>query len=83
MRQYRYLQMLLRAGIGNTPGRDLDSLSPGELAVLCPACPRPNVNIPDEWESAPIEMKWVLSASYYDLYNSISALDSSTSSSSP
>ena len=25
----------------------------GELAVECPACPRPGVNIPDNWEDAP------------------------------
>lgn len=64
MRQYRYLTMLLRAGVGNTPDRNLDDLQPGELAVLCPVCPRPDVNLPDEWESASLEMKCVSPVSY-------------------
>ncbi|KAF9507538.1 hypothetical protein BS47DRAFT_1366595 [Hydnum rufescens UP504] len=26
---------------------------PGELAVLCPACPHPGINLPSNWESRP------------------------------
>jgi hypothetical protein len=37
-------------------GRAYDSTgilgtSPGELAVLCPACPIPSVNLPSNWRS--------------------------------
>jgi len=42
--------MLARAGIGNAPNQNLDDLAPGKLAVLCPACPRPDVNLPVGWE---------------------------------
>lgn len=76
MRQYRYLIMLLRGGVGNTPARDLDDLKPGELAVLCPACPRPDVNIPAEWESAPLELKFVPSTCYRSSSKLIMSLDS-------
>jgi hypothetical protein len=57
VRQYRNLTMLLRAGVGNTPDRNLDSLTPGELALLCPACPRPDVNLPAAWESTSTETR--------------------------
>ncbi|KAG2035513.1 hypothetical protein BDR03DRAFT_934885 [Suillus americanus] len=35
----------------------------GECAVLCPACPQPGRNLPDNWEEAPKEIRW--------LYNSV------------
>ncbi|KAH9911153.1 uncharacterized protein BXZ73DRAFT_93484 [Epithele typhae] len=31
--------------------------SPGELAVECPACPHPGKNLPDDWASAPDDVK--------------------------
>jgi hypothetical protein len=33
----------------------------GELAVLCPSCPRPGVNLPEGWEDAPVGSRFVLS----------------------
>lgn len=41
--------MLKRVGRGNSlcPVAETNS---GELAVLCPACPQPGVNLPDDWE---------------------------------
>ncbi|KAJ7030837.1 hypothetical protein C8F04DRAFT_1186481 [Mycena alexandri] len=48
-REYRHLMMLKRAG----PGHDgVETTKPRELAVLCPACPRPGINLPDGWDSA-------------------------------
>ncbi|KAJ7840488.1 hypothetical protein B0H14DRAFT_3086866 [Mycena olivaceomarginata] len=51
-------------------GNDLDRLvvetKAGELAVLCPTCPRPKVNIPDDWESASLEERFL-----YTLYFAI------------
>ncbi|KAL0562960.1 hypothetical protein V5O48_019118, partial [Marasmius crinis-equi] len=51
MRFWRFLKQLKRGGLGCQIGRSLDRLSPGELAVLCPACPRPEVNLPPDWET--------------------------------
>ncbi|KAG1722852.1 hypothetical protein EDB19DRAFT_1898151 [Suillus lakei] len=31
----------------------------GECAVLCPACPQPGRNLPDNWEEAPKEIRWL------------------------
>ncbi|KAK7020693.1 hypothetical protein VNI00_017635 [Paramarasmius palmivorus] len=52
MRQWRYLKLLKRGGMGNTPEVPLDDIAPGGLAVACPACPRPGINMPDDWESS-------------------------------
>ncbi|KAF7288121.1 hypothetical protein HMN09_01426400 [Mycena chlorophos] len=41
-----------RGGRGHDPAGALGTKS-GELALRCPACPRPNVNLPDNWENEP------------------------------
>ncbi|KAJ7838570.1 hypothetical protein B0H13DRAFT_1911683 [Mycena leptocephala] len=57
-RQYRHLLMLKRAGRAHDPS-GVYGTQPGECAVLCPACPRPGVNLPDDWDSAPPEKKFL------------------------
>ncbi|KAJ7256755.1 hypothetical protein C8J57DRAFT_1650145 [Mycena rebaudengoi] len=47
-REYRNLQMAKRAGRGHDPG-GCAATSAGECAVLCPACPQPGKNLPDNW----------------------------------
>lgn len=50
LRQWRDLQARRRAGYpfdGETPPK------PGSLALFCPACPQPGVNLPDDWKSDP------------------------------
>ena len=43
--------MLKRAGRA-FDSHGAEGTLPGELAVECPACPRPGVNIPDGWENS-------------------------------
>ncbi|KAF7305824.1 CxC2 domain-containing protein [Mycena chlorophos] len=50
-REYRHLLALKRAGRGHAGG-GVKGTSSGELAVRCPACPPPGVNLPDEWQTA-------------------------------
>jgi hypothetical protein len=50
LRLWRHLRMLKRGGRSYGTG-GIDGTSPGELAVLCPACPIPSVNLPSNWES--------------------------------
>lgn len=45
-RQYRNLKQLKWHGFGH----DLSPPGLGELAVQCPACPQPGVNLPEDWE---------------------------------
>ncbi|KAF8868189.1 hypothetical protein BD779DRAFT_1615477 [Infundibulicybe gibba] len=42
---------LQRAGRGHDPGGSA-STKPGECAVLCPACPQPNINLPSGWKDS-------------------------------
>ncbi|KAJ2961021.1 hypothetical protein NUW54_g14406 [Trametes sanguinea] len=46
MRYYRHVQARRRGGIN--PG---DALSAGSLAVLCPACPQPEMNMRPGWKT--------------------------------
>ncbi|KAF7324213.1 CxC2 domain-containing protein [Mycena kentingensis (nom. inval.)] len=50
-RQYRHLLLLKRRGRGHAPS-GIEGTAPGELALRCPACPRPGVNLPADWEDA-------------------------------
>uniref|UniRef100_A0A5K1K3H2 CHIP6 n=1 Tax=Ganoderma boninense TaxID=34458 RepID=A0A5K1K3H2_9APHY len=45
-RQWRVQQMRMSAGFGHRQ----DEIGPGGLAVQCPTCPRPGVNLPEGWE---------------------------------
>ncbi|TEB21141.1 hypothetical protein FA13DRAFT_1757635 [Coprinellus micaceus] len=52
-RQWRHMKELASFGFANTgktPGE-------GDLALLCPACPQPGINLPPDWSSDP--QQWV------------------------
>ncbi|KAF7322694.1 hypothetical protein HMN09_00048200 [Mycena chlorophos] len=51
LREYRHLVLLKRRGRGHDPGGVMGTRS-GELAIRCPACPRPGVNLPPNWADA-------------------------------
>ncbi|KAJ7446041.1 hypothetical protein B0H11DRAFT_2162501 [Mycena galericulata] len=57
-RQYRHLLMLKRGGRGHDPSGVFGTGS-GELAVECPVCPHPGVNLPDGWENAAPEDRFI------------------------
>ncbi|KAJ7628913.1 hypothetical protein FB45DRAFT_748195 [Roridomyces roridus] len=57
-REYRHLLMLKRAGRGHEAGGVM-ATKPGGLAVLCPCCPRPGVNISNDWEKASPECRFL------------------------
>jgi hypothetical protein len=65
MKEWRHLVMLKRGGRGNDGKRKVAETLPGELAVTCPACPQPGINLLPDWESATGEERHVLG------YNSI------------
>ncbi|KAJ6488289.1 hypothetical protein C8R47DRAFT_1216093 [Mycena vitilis] len=58
VREYRHLLMLKRAGRGHCAG-GVSGTKPGELAIRCPACPRPGVNLPAGWENVPQERRFL------------------------
>jgi hypothetical protein len=55
-RESRHLLLLKRGGRGHDPG-GAKAIKSGELAVQCPACLHPGVNLPDNWEMATDEDK--------------------------
>jgi hypothetical protein len=59
MREWRHLKMLKCAGRGHAP-LGVGGMAPGELCVLCPACPHPEMNLPDNWDTCSDDMKYVL-----------------------
>ena len=56
--QWRHLKMLKRGGRAHDP-TGVAGTRDGELAVLCPSCPHPGINIPADWEDAPEEQKFL------------------------
>lgn len=48
-RQWRHLLQLKRSARGHQPD-GAEGTKAGELAVLCPACPQPGMNLPAEIE---------------------------------
>lgn len=54
--QWKHLKLLKRGGRAHDPD-GVEATQPGELAVLCPSCPRPGINLPKGWEDAPPEFK--------------------------
>ncbi|KAF9467072.1 hypothetical protein BDZ94DRAFT_1329986 [Collybia nuda] len=61
IRQWRYLKMLKCSGRGHDPNKPATSTRPGECALLCPACPQPGKNLPDDWRELPDDKKCVFS----------------------
>ncbi|KAF7982026.1 hypothetical protein HWV62_30278 [Athelia sp. TMB] len=50
VREWRHIKLLKRAGRAHNPqGPGPSSSTQGDCAVICPACPHPGRNIPDDW----------------------------------
>ena len=54
--QWRHLKMLKRAGRGHDES-GARGTQEGELALVCPSCPHPGINIPDDWANASPEKR--------------------------
>ena len=50
---------MLKRGGRSYDASGVDGTSPGELAVLCPACPIPSINLPPNWKSAGRDSEYV------------------------
>ncbi|KDQ23596.1 hypothetical protein PLEOSDRAFT_1048381, partial [Pleurotus ostreatus PC15] len=60
VRQWRHLRLLKRAGRGHAES-GVAGTAEGECAVLCPACPHPDKNLPSAWKSASPAKGWIYS----------------------
>jgi hypothetical protein len=54
--QWRHLKSLKRGGRGHAESGVLGTAN-GELAIMCPSCLRPGVNLPPGWEEVEECMK--------------------------
>jgi hypothetical protein len=39
----------MECGIGYQPEKEI--VPDGSMAIFCPACPQPGINIPDDWKT--------------------------------
>ncbi|KAI0038982.1 hypothetical protein FA95DRAFT_1585382 [Auriscalpium vulgare] len=58
VRQWRHIAMVKRAGRGHEDS-GIAGTKDGACAVVCPACPYPGINLPDDWASAPPNRAWL------------------------
>jgi hypothetical protein len=59
VREWRHLKLLKRSGRGHDPA-GVEATVAGECAVICPACPQPGRNLPDDWRDAPWEKRCIV-----------------------
>ena len=50
--QWRHLKLLMWAGRGHDPTGP-EGTNPGDLALRCPSCPYPEINLPEGWRNVP------------------------------
>jgi hypothetical protein len=67
--QWQHLKMLKRAGCGHDPS-GIAGTQPGDLAIPCPSCPHPRINIPDWWKDAPENLRCVFCQSFRSFHSS-------------
>jgi hypothetical protein len=58
IRQYRHIESLGRAGRGHDP-LGVMATQPGEMTEPCRCCPHPGINIPDDVEKLPPNLRLV------------------------
>ena len=58
LQMWRHLRMLKRGG-WSYDKTGVNGTSPGELAVLCPVCPIPSINLPSDWKSVGGDSEYV------------------------
>jgi len=69
--QWRHLKLLKRAGRGHDPS-GVFGTKPGKLAILCPTCPHPGKNLPDNWKTRPAAEQCVCPSTLHSLAYSFS-----------
>lgn len=67
---WRHLRMMKRGGRSYDP-TGVNGTSPGELAVRCPACPIPSVNLPPNWQSVGKDLEYACAAFGFTFPNTV------------
>ncbi|KAF9064828.1 hypothetical protein BDP27DRAFT_1425414 [Rhodocollybia butyracea] len=58
IREFCCVRTNKRFGFGHHP-EGVDAAIAGDLAMKCPACPYPGINLPPDWESTSKDKRWV------------------------
>ncbi|KAJ3508321.1 hypothetical protein NMY22_g16650 [Coprinellus aureogranulatus] len=56
--EWRHTRLLKRSGKGHDEG-GVESTKPGELAVLCPPCPHPGINMAEGWDCEEEDKRYI------------------------
>ncbi|KAG2114064.1 hypothetical protein BD769DRAFT_1630016 [Suillus cothurnatus] len=56
--KWRILKLLKRFARGHCPD-GVPMTEPGQCAVLCPACPQPGMNLPEDWKDTSPDKQWL------------------------
>ncbi|KAG2739724.1 hypothetical protein P692DRAFT_20754714 [Suillus brevipes Sb2] len=58
MHEWRFIIQMKHCGQGHHPG-GIKATKAGTCAILCPACPHPNKNLPVGWKNTPPEFQFL------------------------
>ncbi|KAF9491277.1 hypothetical protein BDN71DRAFT_1592386 [Pleurotus eryngii] len=58
VREWRHIRLMRRMGRGHESS-GVSGTNEGECAVLCPACPQPEKNLPSSWKEANESQQWI------------------------
>jgi hypothetical protein len=63
----------MESGIGHWP--ENESIPDGSMAIFCPACPQPGINLPEDWKTkyTPYVITYHLDTSEVTFYSQKSA----------
>ncbi|PPQ99597.1 hypothetical protein CVT26_009183 [Gymnopilus dilepis] len=56
--QWRHIKLLKWGGRAHDPA-GVGATEVGQLALRCPSCPYPGINLPDDWEEAPAHLRFL------------------------
>jgi len=56
IRMWRHLKLLKRGGRAHDPS-GVNGTESGELAIPCPSCPHPALNLPKGWRTVPMDSR--------------------------
>lgn len=57
IQEFRHIRMMKRGGRGNIKD-GIATTSEGDLAILCPACPHVDINLPPNWRDVEFALKY-------------------------
>lgn len=57
--QWHHLKMLKQGGRAHDPS-GIEGTPNGALAIVCPSCPNPSVNLPNGWSGVPVEKRYAV-----------------------